>query len=123
VETGNKQLRTYARISGIAGILVYLIYLFVEIFPALLEIDKPNTTADTSLLGFLILGYLFAWFREYEGGLMLMFITAIAGMSYYYQDTSIGIPVLLGICIPLFLSGMLFALYHYHKTRQQKSKD
>ena len=122
MEKGNTQLRTYARISGSAGILVYLVYLFAVIFPALLEIDKPNTTADTSILGFLILGFIFAWFREYEGGIMLMFITAIAGMSYFYQDAAISIPLLLGICIPLFLSGMLFALYHYYKTRQLKNK-
>lgn len=119
----DNKLRTFARISGISGILVYLAYLFIEIIPALLKIDNPNTTADTSLLGFLILGFLFAWFREYEGGIMLMFITAIAGMSYFYQDTTITIPILLAICIPLFLSGMLFALYHYQKTKQLKGKD
>jgi len=122
METGNKQIRTFARISGVAGILVYLGYLFTVVFPALLNIEKPNTTADTSLLGFLILGYLFAWFREYEGGIMLMFITAIAGMSYFYQDTGIAPVVLLAICVPLFLSGMLFAVYHYHKSRQIKNQ-
>ncbi len=118
-----KQLRTFAKICGIAGILVYIIYLFVEVFPALLEIDDPNTTADTSLLGFLILGYVFAWYREQEGGIILMFITVIVGLSYFYQDTSLHAAIILAVCIPLFLSGLLFYLCHYYKTKQKNSNN
>ena len=119
----NNQLRTFAKITGIAGILVYIIYLFVRVFPALLEIDDPNTTADTSLLGFLILGYVFAWHREHEGGIMLMFITVIVGLSYFYRDTSMQIAVVLAVSIPLFFSGFLFYLHHYYQTKQLKDKD
>lgn len=116
----SNHLRTLARISGIAGIMVFIVYLFLVVFPGLLEIEDPNTTADTSMLGFLILGYFFAWFREYEGGIMLMFISIIAGLSYFYQDTGIHPAVLLAVCIPLLLSGLLFALHHYRKNRHSK---
>ena len=114
------QLRTYARIAGIGGILVYLGYLFVKVFPALLNIENPNTTADTSILGFLILGYVFAWHREYEGGLILMFISFIAALSYFYQNDLSELPLVLAVCIPLFVSGLLFYLYFYFNTKKTK---
>lgn len=115
---GNTQLRTYARISGIAGILVFLVYLLVIIFPTLLATEEnPKLTSDASLLGFLALGYLFAWHREYEGGIMLMFISAVAGISYYYNQSSLQLSIILAVCIPLFLSGFLFFIYHRTKAR------
>jgi len=123
MEKGNIQLRTYARIAGIAGIVIYLIYLVVKVFPELLDTENPNTTADTSILFFLILGYIFAWHKEYEGGIMLMFITIIAGMSYFYQNSTPLLSLLLAVCIPLFISGLLFTVYHYLKVKQMKSKD
>jgi hypothetical protein len=114
----NTQLRTYARIAGIMGILAYLIYLFVIILPALLDKSKPNTTADTAILGFLIVGYMFAWFKENEGGIMLMFITVVIGLSYYYQDPAENLVISLAVCIPLFISGLLF--YTYYRKELKK---
>ncbi len=114
----NTQLRTYARISGIAGLLVFLVYLFVIIFPTLLASEEnPKLTADASLLGFLALGYLFAWHKEYEGGIMLMFISAIVGISYYYNQSSLHVGIILAVCIPLFISGLLFFLYHRERSK------
>jgi hypothetical protein len=120
MEKPDSQIRTFARISGIAGILVYLVYLFTIIFPGLLELDDPNTTADTAILGFLIVVYLFAWFREYEGGIMLMFISVIAGISYYQQDPSGNLVFILLICIPLVVSGLLFFVYHRRHLRNER---
>lgn len=113
------QLRTFARIAGIAGILIYLIFLFVSVFPQLLNEAHSNTTADASLLGFLLLGYLFAWFRENEGGIMLMFLTVILGLSYYYQNPSTNLTITLLVCIPLLASGLLFYLYHRINTSHE----
>ena len=113
------QLRTFARIIGIAGILIYLIFLFVSIFPQVLDEAHPNTTADASLLGFLLLGYLFAWFREKEGGIMLMFLSVILGLSYFYQDPSTNLMITLLVCIPLLASGLLFYLYHRKNTSHE----
>ena len=116
---GNKQLKSYARLSGVAGLLVYLVYLFVVILPDLLEsAENPKLTNDVSLLGFLALGYLFAWFKEYEGGIMLMFITLIVGLSYYYNHSPLHVGVILAVCIPLFLSGLLFYLYYRTKPKE-----
>lgn len=113
----NTQLRTYARIMGLIGILGFFIHLFIFVIPALLDTEHPNTTADTSLLGFLILGYIFAWFMENEGGIMLMFITVILGMTYYYQDPSQNLVITLVVCIPLFLSGLLFYTYYRQEIK------
>ena len=115
----NTLLRTFARIAGITGILIYLIYLFVSVFPQLLNEAHPNTTADASLLGFLLLGYLFAWFRENEGGIMLMFLAVILGLSYYYQDPSTNLMITLLVCIPLLASGLLFYLYHLRNVSHE----
>ena len=113
---GNRQLMNFARISGAAGLLVYVVYLFAFLFPEMLATEEdPRLTSDASLLGFLALGYLFAWHRAYEGGVMLMFIAAVAGLSYYYNDTSLHVGVILAVCLPLFLSGFLFYLYHRSK--------
>ncbi len=110
--TPDRRLRTFAIISGTAGIAVYLAYLFTIVFPGLLELEDPNTTADAAILGFLVLVFLFALYRAYEGGIMLMFISVIAGLSYYYQAGSSSIIYVLLICIPLFVSGLLFWGYH-----------
>jgi len=116
-------LRTFARITGIAGILMYLIYLLVNVFPQLLNEAHPNTTSDASLLGFLLLGYLFAWFRENEGGIMLMFLTVVLGLSYYYQDPSLNLMITLLVCIPLLTSGLLFYLYHRKNINHEGSPE
>lgn len=115
----NTQLRTYARIIGIIGILGFFIHLFVFVIPALLDTEHPNTTADTSLLGFLILGYIFAWYRENEGGIMLMFITVILGLSYYYLDPANNLIITMVVCIPLFASGLLFYTYYRQVTKNK----
>ncbi|MEN8225688.1 MAG: hypothetical protein ABFS05_10050 [Bacteroidota bacterium] len=115
----NKQIRTYARLSGIAGILIFLISLFVIIFPTLLASeDNPKLTSDAGLLGFLALGYLFAWHRENEGGIMLMFISVVAGLSYFYNPSAMHTWIVMATCIPLFLSGFLFFLYHRLKPKE-----
>ncbi|HSG68484.1 MAG TPA: hypothetical protein VK994_07255 [Bacteroidales bacterium] len=115
----NKQLRSFARVSGLSGLLVYLVYLFAFLFPEMLAAeDNPKLTDDASLLGFLALGYLFAWHRAYEGGIMLMFISAVAGISYYYSETTLHVGIILAVCIPLFLSGLLFYLYHRNRPKQ-----
>ena len=117
-KTANLQLRTLARISGMAGLLVYAVYLFAFLFPEMLAAeDNPRLTADASLLGFLALGYLFAWHRAYEGGIMLMFISAVAGISYYYNDTSLHVGVILAVCLPLFVSGFIFYLHHRNSPK------
>jgi hypothetical protein len=124
MDKANTQIRTYARISGLAGLLVFVVYLFVVIFPTLLaSTENPKLTADVSLLGFLALGYLFAWHREYEGGIMLMFISAVAGISYYYNQTALQLWLILAVCIPLFISGLLFFLYHRTKPKEFNSLD
>ncbi|MDT8393677.1 MAG: hypothetical protein RQ761_07515 [Bacteroidales bacterium] len=115
----NKQIRSYARISGIAGLMVYVIYLFAVIFPELLaSTENPKLTSDTALLGFLALGFLFAWYKEYEGGIMLMFITLIVGLSYYYNPSPLQMGIVLAVCIPLFMSGLLFYMYHRSKPKE-----
>jgi hypothetical protein len=83
----------------------------------LLEAENPKLTSDASLLGFLILGYVFAWNKEYEGGIMLMFITSITALSYYYNQTSLDLPIILAVCIPLFISGLLFLIYHRERSK------
>ena len=119
----NFQLRTFARISGMAGLVVYAIYLFAFLFPEMLaSAENPKLTADASLLGFLALGYLFAWHRAYEGGIMLMFISAVAGISYYYNDTSLHVGVILAVCLPLFISGFLFYLYHRNSPKDSHNE-
>ena len=117
-KTPNVQLRTLARLSGMAGLLVYAVYLFAFLFPEMLATEEnPKLTADASLLGFLAVGYLFAWHRAYEGGIMLMFISAVAGISYYYNDTSLHLGVILAVCLPLFLSGFLFYLFYRNSPK------
>ena len=124
MKKANTQIRTYARLSGIVGILVFIVYLFVIIFPTLLAAEEnPKLTADVSLLGFLALGYLFAWHRENEGGIMLMFISAVAGLSYYYNQSSLQLSIILAVCIPLFLSGFLFFLYYRSKAKDTNNQD
>lgn len=118
MEKSNYQLRSFARIVGIAGILVFILFLFMYVFPPSLEKADVNYNSDFAFLGFLIVGYIFAWHREYEGGIMLMFLSALAGLSYYYNENSLPLFINLSVCIPLFISGLLFYIYHRELTKK-----
>lgn len=95
-------LRWLARILGAAGLIILGICIF------------GNNSAEALqsiflLIGFALLGYIFAWFREKEGGWTLVFSGVILGLTMYYKNVLVQEPTLIAGVAALILSGMLFA--------------
>jgi hypothetical protein len=115
---GMARYRVLARLSGMAGIAVYLVFLLVYAWPQMLSEGNGMDSIYVTLPGFLAIGYLFAWFREYEGGIILIFISSIAALSVFYQAHPPALTVMLPACGLLFASGLFFYLYHRGTKRE-----
>ena len=94
-----------ARILGALAIMFFLYVLIsVKASPDTGEFNMPFNSMML-LLGFATLGYIFAWFREKEGGIIMIVAGCIMGMYMYYNggssDTNIAVAVIAS-CLPSF---------------------
>jgi hydrogenase/urease accessory protein HupE len=60
------------------------------------------------LLGFAALGYLFAWFREKEGGIIMIVAGIIMGLYMFYHGGSIDNLSITMYTMPFLIPGLLF---------------
>ncbi len=67
-------------IAGLA-IVFFGMFIFGEGVPAWNEIDDPQLKSMLMLLAFATAGYFFAWFREKEGGIILIISGILLGMN------------------------------------------
>jgi len=60
------------------------------------------------LLGFATLGYIFAWYREKEGGIVMIVAGCIMGMYMYYNGGSADTCSFTIYSLPFIIPGLLF---------------
>ena len=60
------------------------------------------------LFGFAALGYLFAWFREKEGGIVMIVAGCIMGMYMYYNGGAATIWSFTMYTLPFVIPGLMF---------------
>ena len=103
-----KTLKWSARIFGGIAILIFIAFLFRGSLSELMNSYSGDQTSMMFLIGFAILGYLFAWFREKEGGLVLIISGVIIGLNLFYNGGMKGFDFILIYSLPAIITGVLF---------------
>lgn len=101
-------LKWLARILGGVAV-IYFLYVLVSIggLQHSEEFSVPYNSMML-LLGFAALGYLFAWFREKEGGIIMSVAGVIMGMYMFYQGGSADNWSVVMYTLPFLIPGLLF---------------
>lgn len=105
------QIRWTARILGLLSSLYFLISFVLGNMSVIATQQDRTLTSILFLLFFTIAGYIFAWFREREGGIVLIFGGLILGMYLFYSDESANIMLSVIYALPFFIPGLLFYWY------------
>jgi len=103
-------LRWLARITGGLSVLFFGMFFIGEGIPDLQHGDGGDLQSVLLLLVFAIAGYLFAWFREKEGGLVMLFSGIIMGLTVYYSGGPKQIQGTLIYSLPFIIPALLFLL-------------
>ncbi len=97
-----------ARILGGLAILFFGVFVIGEGLPDMKEGVPSEIQSTIILFGFFALGYIFAWFREKEGGIVMILAGAIQALSLSYLIGPDDWPVILIFSLPFLLPGLLF---------------
>ncbi|MEZ5199278.1 MAG: hypothetical protein R2764_23720 [Bacteroidales bacterium] len=99
--TTNVILNWTARISGALATLFYAYWVY----------KSGETLWSTSflvVLGFGFAGYVFAWFREKEGGIVMVIAGMLLGMYMFYSGGLNPVALFLTYSIPFLIPGFVF---------------
>ena len=107
-----KIIKWIARITGFLSVVFFLAFMIGEGIPGLSGEQNGQLITIMSLLGIAVLGYIFAWFREKEGGIILIFISVIMGLYLLYLSENNGLAAII-YCLPFLIPGVLFLVYGY----------
>ncbi len=110
-----------ARIIGGLGLLFFGSYFIGEGIPDLIKGGDGHLQSMMLLMGFALLGYIFAWFREKEGGYVLVFSGVVMGLTMFYDGGLNDISLILVYSLPFIVSGLLF-LWAGKSSEIMKSK-
>jgi hypothetical protein len=97
-----------ARIIGGLALLFFGSFFIGEGIPDLIKGGDGHLQSMMLLMGFALLGYIFAWFREKEGGYVLVFSGFIMGLTIFYDGGLKDISMILVYSVPFIVSGLLF---------------
>jgi len=97
-----------ARIIGGLALLFFGSFFIGEGIPDLIKGGDGHLQSMMLLMGFALLGYIFAWFREKEGGYVLLFSGVIMGLTMFYDGGLRNISMTLVYSVPFIVSGLLF---------------
>lgn len=97
--------------ARILGGLAIMFFLYV-----LIDVKASQDTGEyllpinsmMLLLGFTTLGYIFAWYREKEGGIVMAIAGCIMGMYMYYNGGSADVWSFTLYTLPFLIPGLLF---------------
>ena len=106
-----KNLLVIKWLARLLGGLAVIFFLYVLVSIAGSQNSEEFSLPYNSmmlLLGFAALGYLFAWFREKEGGIVMIVAGIIMGMYMYYNGGSANIWSFAMYTLPFVIPGLLF---------------
>ena len=107
----NKQiLKWAARILGGMSIAFFLTFAIGEGIPDLMNTENGQLRGVMLLLAFATLGYIFALFREKEGGVFMMVSGFLLGANMFYYGGTNDIIIVLVYSLPFIAPGILFFL-------------
>ncbi len=107
----NKQiLKWAARILGGMAIVLFLSFIFGEGISGLKGSGNGQLRNIVLLLAFASLGYIFALFREKEGGIVMIAAGLIMGANMFYSGGTNDFVAVLIYSLPFVVPGVLFYL-------------
>jgi len=98
-------------LARILGGLAVIFFLYIMVSMGFSEDSEQFTLPFNSmmlLLGFAALGYLFAWYREKEGGIVMIVAACIMGMYMFYNGGSADTWSFTMYTLPFLIPGLLF---------------
>jgi hypothetical protein len=101
-------LKWTARILGGVAILFFLSFMIGEGVPDLMKSDNGQLRSIMLLLAFATIGYIFALFREKEGGVFMMVAGFLLGADMFYYGGTKDIIAVLVYSLPFIVPGILF---------------
>ncbi len=105
-------IKWIARISGLLVSIFYIVFIIAEGIPDTMERHFNTLYPILTLMGIIILGFLFAWFREKEGGVIMIFGSIILGLYVYYMGIQNNVLYALLITLSFLIPALLFIYYH-----------
>ncbi|MCD4737143.1 MAG: hypothetical protein K8R53_13955 [Bacteroidales bacterium] len=109
-------LKWLARIAGILAIIFYILFLYRNSDDGLIAglFGKFRSVALIFLFG--IVGYVFALFREKEGGIFLLISGFLIGLYMFYSGAKPPSFMMLFYGLPFMIPGILF--YYLGQTKE-----
>jgi len=101
-------IKWLARIIGGLAVIFLAAFFIGEGIPDLIEGANSQLHSMTMLLGFAILGYIFAWFKEKEGGVVMTIAGAIMGMYMLFSGGTKDTIAALIFALPFLTPGLMF---------------
>jgi hypothetical protein len=99
-----------ARIIGGLAVIFFGTFFIGEGIPDLIKGADGHLQSMMILMVFALLGYLFTWFREKEGGFVMAFSGIIMGLTMFYSGGNKDILMVLIYSVPFIVSGLLFVI-------------
>ncbi len=101
-------IRWIARFIAGLALVFFGMFIFGEGVPNWNDIDDPQFKSMLMLLAFAAAGYVFAWFREKEGGIVLTISGVLLGMNMFYHGGADDTVATLIFMIPFLIPGLMF---------------
>jgi hypothetical protein len=102
------RIKWLARIIGGLAILYYIISFAGVNLPYPYQGSAEGLRSMTMLLVFALAGYLFAWWRAKEGGIVMAIAGMVLGLDLFYQGGAGNSYNTLMISLPVLISGLMF---------------
>ncbi len=101
-------IKWIARFIGGIALVFFGMFIIGEGVPNWNEIEDPQLKSMLMLLVFAAAGYVFAWFREKEGGIILSLSGFLLGMNMFYHGGAKDTIAALIFSLPFLIPGIMF---------------
>ena len=101
-------IKWLARILGGLAVIFFGMFVFGEGIPDFRTIEDFQLKSMLMLLAFATFGYFFSWFREKEGGIVMILAGIIMGMYMFYNGGSVDKWSITMYTLPFLIPGLLF---------------
>jgi hypothetical protein len=117
-ESSIKTTRWIARILGGLAVIFFGMFFIGEGIPDLFNDETGQLQSMMLLLGFAIMGYIFSWKREKEGGIVMSVSGVLMGLYLLYQGGFKDSVAMLVYALPFLIPGLMFLWLGYNKDKQ-----
>ena len=114
-ESSIKTTRWIARIMGGLSVIFFGMFFIGEGIPDLFNDKTGQLQSMMLLLGFAIMGYIFAWKREKEGGIVMSVSGVLMGLYLLYQGGFEDSVAMLVYALPFLVPGLMFWWLGYNE--------